>query len=126
MTLNVLKNPMISASSRTGSWVAMQHDVLPVCEMQIWLIPTLGDLIKYKCLWLGTVAMKHNVYIMASAQTKILISQSDMCPLVRYCVVMCLHSNYCVDRFWWFSAVSLIHYTYMYGLIYQVSGSNQH
>ena len=31
---------------------------------------------------------------------------------------MCLYSCYHVDGFCWFLAVSLIHYTYMYGLIY--------
>ena len=29
------------------------------------------------------------------------------------------HSSYCVDRFCWFPTVSLIHYTYLYDLIYQ-------
>ena len=32
----------------------------------------------------------------------------DMCPLSRYYVDICLHSTYCVGRFCWFLAVSLI------------------
>ena len=43
----------------------------------------------------------------------------DMCPLSRYCVNKCLHSNHCADRFFWFLAVSLIDYPEMYSLIYQ-------
>ena len=43
----------------------------------------------------------------------------DIGPLSRYYVDMCPLRMYCVDRFCWFLAVSLINYPDMYGLIYQ-------
>ena len=43
----------------------------------------------------------------------------DMCLPSWYCVDLCPLRNYCVERFCWFLAVSLINYTDTYDLIYQ-------
>ena len=66
------------------------------------------------------MAMKRNVYIMANAQ-KCLCTVATVwtCLLSRYCVDMWIYSSYCMDRLCWFLTFSLIHYTYMQGLIQQ-------